>query len=234
MNIPKFTAEASLYRTSRYYRMTATFDDAYGTMYPAFSITDFVKISSDFLDLHHPVPIAWVKTWACCRNCLASFPCADESCRRQRLFSCTRKCDAELTGGCDTKVWCPPGIAACNGVCCEPGEVCTLDGCSPPNRVCNDRICLGTCLPGGFCCPPDRIVCGGRCCRPGKFCCRGGICCPDGTQCCGGGCCPHGTKCCRDKWCCPERAFCVSDGCYIPSRTGGGLGHFRPLPVPGE
>ena len=29
MNIPKFTAEASLYRTSRYYRMTATFDDAY-------------------------------------------------------------------------------------------------------------------------------------------------------------------------------------------------------------
>ena len=82
MNIPKFTAQASLYRTSRHYRMTATFDDAYGTMYPAVSITDFVKISPDFFDLHHSVPIAWVNPRACCRNCLASFPCVDESCRR--------------------------------------------------------------------------------------------------------------------------------------------------------
>src|SRR4030095_499466 len=172
MNIPKFTAQASLYRTSRHYRMTATFDDTYGTMCPALSITHFVKISPDLLDFYHSVswvnprawatdlldPIPYINPWACCENCLASFPCADESCRRQRLSFCTHKCDAYAIGGCA----CPPGRTVCKGQCCREGEVvCTTDdGCCSPDQACNNRCCpYGTkCTPVG-CCLWDSVVC---------------------------------------------------------------------------
>src|SRR4030095_14310592 len=159
MNIPKFTAQASLYRTSRHYRMTATFDDTYGTMYPALSITDFVKISPDLLDFY----LTWVNPRACCENCLASIPCVDESCRRQRLSFCTHKCDAYDIGGCA----CPPGRPVCEGQCCREGEVCTTDdGCCSPNQACNNRCCgYGEkCTPVG-CCLWDRFVCADRCCH---------------------------------------------------------------------
>jgi hypothetical protein len=246
MNIPKFTAQASLYRTSRHYRMTATFDDTYGTMYPAFSITDFVKISPDFLDPIVSVnlsitdfvkispdfldPIVSLNPRVCCRNCLASFPCADESCRRQRLSFCTHECDAYHIGGCA----CPPGRTVCEGQCCGEGEVCTTDGCCSPNQACNNRCCgYGEkCTPVG-CCLWDSVVCGGRCCPPGTKCCPGGICCPAGTQCCGGGYCAHGRKCCQNKWCCSQGTTCASDGCHGPP-SGKQTIRTRPLPGPCE
>jgi hypothetical protein len=160
--------------------MTATFDDAYGTMYPAFSITDFVKISPDFFDLFHSVPIAWVNVRACCRNCLASIPCADVSCLVKRLSFCTHKCDACDIGGCA----CPPGRTGCECKCCGEGKVCTTDGCCSPNQVCNNRCCPpGWSCNGSFgCCPPGVECCGPTACPPGNFCC-GEICCPDSMFC---------------------------------------------------
>jgi len=180
MRLPGFSAETSLYKTRRHYRMTGTFGQADGTIYPTLSINDFVKSSLyitdlvvksslDFIYFDHPFPIS---VRGCCRQCLSSIPCADASCRRQRSFHCNRKCGAEVIGGCG----CPPDRVVCTslravGECCKPGEVCTLDGCSPPNQVCNNRGgCLGQCLPDG-CCPPHRIVCNNQCCEWGVSAC---------------------------------------------------------------
>jgi hypothetical protein len=151
--------------------MLVKFGQADGTIYPALSINDLVKSSLyvtdlvvksslDFIYFDHPFPIS---VRGCCRQCLSSIPCADESCRRQRSYSCSHKCGADVIGGCE----CPPGREVCEGLCCGPGEVCTLDGCSPPNQVCNNHGgCLGQCLPEG-CCPPYRVVCNNHCCEAG-------------------------------------------------------------------
>jgi hypothetical protein len=160
MRLPGFSAETSLYKTNRHYRMIAKFGQVDGSIYPTLSINDLVKSSLDFTYFDGLPPIS---IRGCCRQCLSSIPCADESCRRQRLGSCTRKCGADVIGGCD----CPLGREVCEGLCCGAGEVCTLDGCSPPNQVCNNHGgCLGQCLPEG-CCPPHRIVCNNHCCEWG-------------------------------------------------------------------
>jgi hypothetical protein len=120
---------------------------------------------SDHIDPNRTPPTS---VRGCCRQCLSSMPCADESCRRQRLGSCTRQCDARSIGGCD----CPPDRVVCNsshadGECCKPGYVCALNGCSAPNEVChNVGGCLGRCLPDG-CCAPGHIVCNNKCCSLG-------------------------------------------------------------------
>jgi hypothetical protein len=214
MSIPEFTAQVSLYRTSNRYRSSGSecgdlqsgesivpSDQAYGTINPTFSITDFVKFSPDFLGRYND-SLGLYNVRDCCTNCLASFPCADESCRRQRLFNCSRKCNAEVIGGCG----CPPGRSVCEGLCCGPGEVCTLTGCSPPNQVCNNRGgCLGRCLPEG-CCPPHRTVCNNHCCEYGWSCTSEG-CCPPGV-CCESTACPPGKFCCGGKICCSDGADC--------------------------
>jgi hypothetical protein len=203
MKLPGFSAETSLYKTSRHYRMIGKFDQGDETIYPTLSISDLVKSSPDFSDFARLKPTDFVSVRACCRDCLR-FPCADESCKRQRSYYCTSKCNAYDIGGCERP--CPPGREVCEGLCCGPGEVCTLDGCSPPNLVCNDRICFGQCLPGGFCCPPDRVVCNNRCCEWGWSCTSEG-CCPPGV-CCESAACPPGKFCCGGKVCCRDGADC--------------------------
>jgi hypothetical protein len=204
MNIPGFSAETSLYKTSRHYRSIGKFNQADGTVYPALSINDLVKFSPDFyFDRQgwRDIVSGDISIRGCCRDCLSSFPCADESCRRQRLFDCNRKCNAETIGGCG----CPPGRAVCEGLCCGQGEVCTLDGCSPPNQVCNNRRCLGRCLPEG-CCPLGQVVCNNHCCERGWSCTSEG-CCPPGV-CCESTACPPGKFCCGGKVCCRDGADC--------------------------
>src|SRR5438128_5795212 len=144
MNIPAFTAESSLYRSRKSYRATAKssaslpaqFGQAEGIIYPTLSISNIVKSSlgssglvgrslHDFIYVGRVPPIS---VRGCCQQCLSSIPCADESCRRQRLGSCTRECGAEVIGGCE----CPEDRVVCtslraDGECCKPGEVCTLD-----------------------------------------------------------------------------------------------------------
>lgn len=180
MNLPGFSAETSLYNTSAYYRTMANFGQAAVSLSSALSINDYTKFSPDLRDLlSRPLVDSIyvdlsprISARTCCQSCLAKTPCADESCRRQRLSSCTRKCGAEVIGGCA----CPPDRVVCNslradGECCKPGEVCTLDGCSPPNQVCHNRGgCFGRCLPDG-CCPPHRIVCNNQCCPWGVTAC---------------------------------------------------------------
>lgn len=165
------------------------FDQANGNIYSTLSINDTVKLSPDFhFDRLGRYKLVSIR--GCCRQCLSSIPCADESCRRQRRGFCTKKCGADVIGGCE----CPPGREVCEGLCCGPGEVGTLDGCSPPNQVCNNHGgCLGQCLPEG-CCPPHRVVCNNHCCEWG-------------WSCASEGCCPPGRTVCNDHCC--ERAGAV-------------------------
>jgi len=51
MNIPGFSAETSLYKTSRHYRMIGKFGPADGTIYPTLSISDPVRSSLGLADL---------------------------------------------------------------------------------------------------------------------------------------------------------------------------------------
>ena len=211
MRLPGFSAETSLYKTSRHYRLIAKFGQADGTIYLTLSINALVKSSLDFIELgtkssldliyfDRPSPISGRECW---RQCLGSNPCADESCRRQRGFSCTKKCGPQP---------CPKlGQTRCYfGECCEPGEVCTLDGCFHPNSVCrdhfgDDRLCVGRCLPGG-CCPTGNVVCNNQCCGIGWSCTSEG-CCPPGV-CCETTACAPGKVCCGGKVCCPDGADC--------------------------
>ena len=203
MRLPGFNAETSLYKTSRHYRIGVEFGLADETIHPALSINDLIKSSPDFYfkGRYDFVSNDFVSIRGCCKDCL-SFPCADESCRRQRSFYCTSKCSAEGIGGCG----CPPGRAVCEGLCCDPGDVCTLDGCSPPNQVCNNRGgCLGECLPDG-CCPPGNVVCNNHCCKLGWSCTSEG-CCPPGV-CCESTACLPGKFCCGGKVCCRDGTDC--------------------------
>jgi len=109
MRLPGFNAETSLYKPSSHYRMTGIVGQADRAIYPTLSISDVVKLSPDFTDFARLQPTDFVSVRACCRDCLLSIPCADESCRRQRLYHCTSKCNAELTGGCGTKRVVPTG-----------------------------------------------------------------------------------------------------------------------------
>jgi len=109
MRLPGFTAETSLYKTIGHYRTVARFGQADGSIYPMLSLDDLVKSSLDLTDLIvrfsrdliyvNRVPPISVR--GCCQRCLSSIPCADESCRRQRSFSCTRRCGGEVIGGCE-------------------------------------------------------------------------------------------------------------------------------------
>jgi len=62
LNIPGFSAETSLYKTSRHYRMIGKFGQADGTIYPALSISDLVRSSLGLADLVVK-PKRWNSRW---------------------------------------------------------------------------------------------------------------------------------------------------------------------------
>src|SRR5262249_42495664 len=124
-----------------------------------------------------------------------------ESCRQQRLYHCSRKCGADVIGGCG----CPPGREGCGGFCFGAGGKCTLGGCTFPNQVCHNCPCFGQWLSDG-CCPSYRVVCNNRCCEAGWSCTSEG-CCPPGV-CCESTVCPPGKFCCGGKVCCRDGADC--------------------------
>ena len=123
MNMPGFSAETSLYKTGGHYRTTGVFGQTDESVYPVPSISNLIispptfmhPLRSSLIDFIYSDVLTLIDVRSCCQDCLSSFPCADESCRRQRLFDCSRKCNAEVIGGCG----CPPGRAVCEGLCCS-------------------------------------------------------------------------------------------------------------------
>jgi hypothetical protein len=208
MRLPGFSAETSLYRTSRHYRTIAKFGQADGIIHPTFSIQDFIELSPDFFDISLLGPTAFISVRVCCRDCMSGCNYTDELRQKLCRATCTIKCGASDIGGCG----CPPERLGCRGQCCKPGEVCTLDGCSDPSRVCNNRRCgpFERCTPVG-CCPEDSVVCNDRCCPRGSSCSSDG-CCPEGHVVCNNRCCLPGWSC-TSEGCCPPGVCCESTAC---------------------
>src|SRR5262245_10808751 len=179
MNIPQFTAQASLYRSSNLCR-------------PAGPQGAKLWSGEGIAPAYYPGPA----TQAECQKCLKSvindyfycvaftgFPLSLGHCQLQ-YYRDVFKCEVDV---CYPKRCEGLGLFGEGDGCCDADETCVAQG-DPNSR--------------SGCCPSDQIVCAGTCCRSS---CCGDICCPPGYFCCGDTCCPPGYHC-RDGWIC-EREF---------------------------
>ena len=184
MNIPGYTAEASLYSTSGRYRASAS---------------DFGGSPSNeaIVPAYFPGP----GTQAACNSCL-------EDCAKANV-TCNAIASAELAicgwwnpvcaiaaaatfAGCFTQgLLCPavctlpgPWTSCCPKVCGFPNPFEPGEGCCDEGENCVDRFDPNA---RQGCCPSDQSVCGGRCCAKGATCC-GNECCPAGWFCVDGFC----------------------------------------------
>jgi hypothetical protein len=191
MRLPGFSAETSLYKTSRLYRASAQFDQTNGSIYPALSLSDFVKSSlgladtvagslHDFGDLIHvdsPFPTA-IPCGAlgkpCCR--------APAGAQNIAVFGPLVSCQEGL--GCDLATnTCVSGCGATGQVCCDGPETralkWTADGSIYSHNswnmreMCETGVCdkkthrcitCGT-QTGGPCCSSDAAQATARCFR---------------------------------------------------------------------
>jgi hypothetical protein len=190
MNIPQFTAQSSLYRTSSRYRSSAT----EGSM-PAQSV----------LAAYIPGP----QTQHDCSVCTDACARPRNVCLAKAAVEVTEACWASLGFGCGAAIAlgyiqagaCYELYETCVGYCNIPGGLGPFSGpCCP--KVCGPEFLLGPFLGSGTgccdlgeacvdqedpnsrqgCCPTDQVVCGGSCCAKGESCC-GDTCCPSGYYC---------------------------------------------------
>jgi hypothetical protein len=109
--------------------------------------------------------------------------------------------------------------------CCDSGESCvdendpnSRSGCCPSDRhVCGGKCCNAeqSCV-GSSCCPPGATtVCNGVCCA--GSCAPNGLCCPSPNRVCGNDCCPPLSKCCEGH-CCATGQEChpITGTCWSP------------------
>lgn len=205
MNLPAFTAQASLYRTRNRYC-----GEALGTDTPP--------------PRQHIVP-AYMPGPATMRDCGVCTGLCDKEmagCAIVVAAGVSAVCIGTLGFGCPAAVSageailvaCAEAYAACIGYCNIPGWVPVV---------------------GGYCCPkicgtPNPLEgSGSGCCDLGEACvdqhdpnARQG-CCPSGQAVCSGHCCASGERCCGDG-CCPSHFHCLD---------GGICAEFPPFAAPG-
>jgi hypothetical protein len=196
MNIPHFTAQASLYRTSNRYRS---------------SVHDSGGSPSDRSVIAAYMP--GQETQRACNNCLDG--CAGS------LAECSAISTAPLAA-CVFPPACPAAaaaagaaLAACNLASLACIARCNILRCCPhacqtpnpfdPGAGCCDKgeTCVDRYDPNSRqgCCPTDQAVCGGKCCARGFSCC-GDTCCPPNYYCLTGGVCSEfpGPSLWPDDW----------------------------------
>lgn len=172
MNIPQFTAQASLYRTSNSYRSSV---DKFGGSIQAQSVVaaltydDTVKCSACENKCNEQgadcVAVA-VVTWGLgLAGCAAFGP-----------FAPACAIPVTIAYGLAIGV-CTAKLGACRTICNLPGEACCPVFCEL-GHCCSEGE---TCIPHG-CCPGGQAVCGGNCCNVGETCC-GSTCCPSHYYC---------------------------------------------------
>jgi hypothetical protein len=209
MNMPQFTAQASIYRTSgRYHTSTSSgLDDLQHSQFVtlAYHPTSHARCDDCLTECVKNIPATfftpWI-SWICAANCALGPMCCPKRC----AFDL-----GDLAGG---------GCCDANEECVDPGDPNSRAGCCPSDQ----RVC------GGRCCKKGDTCCGNECCPTGWFCADGfctpslpfsqrppppppppPISCPAGQQYCKGPsgewvCCPPGWECCSD-WVC--RTTCV-------------------------
>lgn len=199
MNIPEFTAQASLYRTSNRYRSSAA--DFGGSIADQSIVTAYI-----------PGPQTQNKCSGCTDVCVA----VRDVCLAKVAVMVTEACWASLGFGCGPAIAlgyiqaasCESSYLSCFGICNIP-SASELGWESP----CCPKVC-GVPTPGSA---------GTGCCDHGEACVgsdgpntRDG-CCPVG-QYCGGNCCAKGESCCGET-CCPPDHFCL-DGNNCSAEPG--------------
>jgi len=222
MNIPEFTAQASLYRTSNSYRCSGS---EFSGSIPAQSV----------IAAYIPGP----QTQHDCSVCTDACAVPRNICLAKVAISVTEQCIGSLGFGCGAAIAlgyiqtgsCYAGYEACLGYCNIPDlgvegfhGPCCPKICGWPNPLKGSRT--GCCDHGEACvdqddpnsrqgcCPSGQDVCAGKCCPIGEVCCPGDRCCkppsfsndppppPPVNNCifggdpCGTKCCPIGTMCC--------------------------------------
>lgn len=220
MTLPRFSGEASLYRTRNRYRSSAiVFSGSIATqsVVPALTFEDTQncdRCEQKCIDQSADCTAVATGTWlAGLAGCALSGPfypiCAG-------VVSTTY---AGAVGICSAK------LGVCTAICHAPGESCCPKFCGP-GHCCSTGE---TCLSDG-CCPSGQQVCGDDCCAPGASCC-GGACCSAGNSCCAGTCCQAGVPCGADGNCAhfgggpppPPPKFDCAPGrapCGFPDATG--------------
>jgi hypothetical protein len=195
MNMPGFSADASLYRTHYSYRATVLYSK---------SKTGFVQLQQGWLQ--------YSGLWQPLLDALCRAVCNDE--RAECYLGCAISSDREYCqctcdnlydicfAGCSGRPRalleecrrhrCPIGQAPCGERCCAPGEICVNGAC-----VANP------CVPPAVPCINGPLV---RCCGPGAYCCGGACCANTGNS-----------YCCIDSsgrpFCCPNNMYCCPTGC---------------------
>lgn len=166
MKLPKFTAEASLYRAGGCYRVSCG-GFAQG------GLAQHVVLSLSTADE------------ALCSNCLQK--CAENLGICVGIATATAPfcipCAGVALAECNTQ------SAFCVGYCNLPGQSCCPEFCYPGKCCGRGETCVDNGDPNSRygCCPSDQIVCGGNCCPQRSTCC-GGDCCPAGYFCVNGFC----------------------------------------------
>lgn len=200
MNTPQFTAQASLYRTSRHYVTSAS--AGWVSAPPQSAVT--AQVGERFAQCD-PCELSCAKGNVRCQASASSaYAVAAIACAAAGPFApiCEGIAGGAYAGAigacygwwgeCVLECWLPGGDCCpvfCElGHCCSEGERCIPHGCCPNEQV----VC------NGKCCSPGEICCGDTCCAPGQTCC-GGTCCPN--NCCGNTCCDAGVPCCGDRCC---------------------------------
>jgi hypothetical protein len=162
MNIPQFTAQSSLYRTSNRYRSSGPEG---GNLWSGDSV----------VPAYNPGPAAQAACNKCADSALGDyFKCIAFEGFPLSLVHCTLRAwwdaGACIVDDCCPKRCGPPDIWDLAGSgCCDAGDTCVAKD-DPNSRY--------------GCCPSNQSVCGGRCCAIGEYCC--------GDTCCGDPKCYHG------------------------------------------
>jgi hypothetical protein len=213
MRTPRFSAGASLYKSSRHYYMAAANTAFSNQLMPQQQCPpaglcanasrccrtgnegrccdildrclDCMEICRPYCDPPRQISARGPCLWQRCvdRDCNVSV---------RRASGCTecvppgvQEC-WDASGNCVTQTC---SCVVCGNQCCPSGTVCIGGVCCPSSQVCGNQCCGagGACCPDGTCCGAGTV-----CCPPGEGCCWSDfpVCCPDGT-----GCCPAGTRC---------------------------------------
>jgi len=222
MNIPGFTAEASLYRTSRRYRSSA-------------SECDGAPSAQSVVAAYIPGPATQHDCEVCENACKVGYGLCIATALgiggvgcALSIFTFGISCAASLASAATIFKTCQWGLATCYGICNNPllspccPKACSVPG--PGGRGCCDKgeSCVGSHNPNtrDGCCPVGQ-ECYGNCCAKGEHCLSGGTCstepgyfadtptppkpperpiavdyCKVGYTRCGSTCCAPGLECC--------------------------------------
>lgn len=218
MNMPGFTAETSLYMSSRYYRSALPGQG---------SMINNPKIQGCWTGLSSSADQLYISEYMASRTIIPS-ACPHPGTCPPRHVTCYRQ---HPETGCQYALCCPPG-----STCCPEGS---SRGCANPSECCEDCSKFGKVCVGGRCiCPLGSLQkdCGTYCCEFLDQCCAGKCCpfhsrctqghcvpnltfCPATTTPCGVNCCSWLEHCCSTLWgniCCPLYSYCTPFGCSGP------------------